>query len=197
METITTDVLVIGGGAAGLRAAIAAREAGTDVLLVSKTPVGYANCSAISNAGIAVEMGLRDPRDNPEAHVRDTIEGGRFINQRALVEALAERAPREIGEAQRLGIQFRTFEGAMFSSLTPGHSYPRAVSVAEGIGVGMTRPMREFALKIGVGFREGTLLYQLFQRDGRAVAALGVDRDGTPVLLQARAIVLAGGGAGY
>ncbi|HLE80675.1 MAG TPA: FAD-binding protein, partial [Dehalococcoidia bacterium] len=180
MEESTTDVLVIGGGAAGLRAAIAAREAGVDALLVSKTPVGYANCTAVAVGGIAATLDSGGPADGPPLHVQDSVAAGRFINKRELVEVLAEGISEQIYDAERFGVQFSKSGERFIATMAAGHSYPRGLHPRDHAGLGLTRPMRQFALKIGVRFREGVLVTQLLKRDGRVDTDLEVARDGSP-----------------
>ncbi len=194
MDILTTDVLVIGGGAAGLRAAIAAREAGANVLLASKTAVGYANNTAVANGRIAAVV---EPGDSPQQHMEDTIEAGRRLNDPLLVRILAEGSPRRIAELERFGVPLRHAgdSGAYAAGQSPGHSRPRILSLADGMGYTMSRAFRDYALEAGVRFAEGLLLTQMVG-DGRAAGAVGLNRRGEAIGIQARSVVLAGGGAG-
>ena len=104
-HVVSCDVLVIGGGGAGLRAAIAARETGADVLLASKARAGYANNTMISKATFATPSGWADPRDNPEVFLKDAVIGGRFINDQQLVAAVAREAGAEMPFLEKCGVK--------------------------------------------------------------------------------------------
>ena len=106
-QRINTDVLVIGGGAAGLRAAIAARKHGLNVVLISESPAGFRNNTAISRATLAATGIWKEPGDSPEAHLKDTVAGGRLINDRRLVATMTGTARQQVYDLMEFGISFR------------------------------------------------------------------------------------------
>ena len=118
---LETSVLVIGGGA-GARAAIAADKLGIDVLLIDKGFIGRSGATSISIGGIAA---VADPRDTPEAHFRDTIIGGGFLNNQCLVEIMVNEGPEKVLELEKYGMIFmRRKEGAFRLGQSGGHAYP-------------------------------------------------------------------------
>ena len=195
-EFIACDVLVIGGGGAGLRAAIQAREKGASVVLASKSLVGLGNNTAISKAAFSVVMSQGDAQDSPEVHVKDTLEGGRFINDRRLVERVARKMAEEVAFLQKCGVSFQSSGGRLSISGAPGHSYPRHVYGTTRIGTDFTKPLKEYAAKIGVRLMERVFITRLLKQVGQVVGAAGFDREGHFLVFNARSTVLATGGFG-
>lgn len=124
-QPIDTDILVLGSGGAGLRAAIEARKYGVSVLLVSKSRIGMGNNTAISGSGIAAGTGWREPTDSPETHFKDTIIAGRYMNDQRLVEVMTQRSGQQVLDLESLGVKFRKKEGAFHMALMAGHTHPR------------------------------------------------------------------------
>lgn len=196
METIT-DVLVIGGGGAGLRAAIAAREKGAEVLLVSKSPPGYGNNTAIAGGAFAAAGGWREPRDNPEVYLEDTLRSGRFINNAKLVQTMARGSSQQVSDLERFGVNFVKMEGALRVSQVPGHTYPRNIACVEHSGAGFSVPMGRYASELGVRFLEGVVVTKLLKKGNVVGGAVGVDDTGQAYGLRAKSTVLATGGLGH
>jgi len=194
--SVTTEVLVIGGGGAGLRAAIQARERGTEVLLVSTSRAGYGNNTAKAGGVLAAATGWRDPRDNPEVHFRDTVLGGRYLNDQRLVQVMVEHAAQQVADLERFGVSLRRQEGRVWVTTAPGHSYPRHIIADRGIGAGLSLPMRSYALGSGVAFREDVLITRLLAKDNAVAGAVGLDERGNLFIFQAKSIILATGGLG-
>ncbi|MBF8265652.1 MAG: fumarate reductase/succinate dehydrogenase flavoprotein subunit, partial [Dehalococcoidia bacterium] len=119
-----TDVLIIGGGGAGLKAAIAAREKGSEVLLVSKSRAGFGNNTAIARGAFAASGGWRDSRDNSTVHEEDTLRSGRFINNARLVQTLTRNSPQQVYDLEKFGVNFIKVEGMYRLGHVPGHTYP-------------------------------------------------------------------------
>ena len=195
-EHIPCDVLVIGGGGAGLRAAIRARENGASVILASKSPVGMGNNTAMALGAFAAATGERDAADNPGVHVRDTLEGGRFINNPRLVEKMAERVVGEVPFLIGCGVPFQKKGDRIVIRQAAGHSYPRHFHSVDSRGTNYTIPLKKYASKIGVGFIERVFITRLLTQNGKATGAIGVDKEGRLLVFQASAIVLATGGFG-
>jgi succinate dehydrogenase/fumarate reductase flavoprotein subunit len=193
---ISSDVLVIGGGGAGLRAAIAAREAGASVLLVSKSAVGLGNNTAIAKAGLAAATGDKDKDDDPDAHVRDTLEGGRFINDVRLVRKATQRIVSEVSLLAGYGVPFEEEGGKIMIGRSAGHSYSRQFYGKERRGTSLTAPLKKYASGIGVDLMAGVVISRLIVRDGQFIAALGVDKEGRFLVFPAKAVVIATGGLG-
>jgi len=192
LSRVSTDVLVIGSGGAGLRAAIAAAEQGAGVLLVSHSRVGYGN-NTVMAAGV---MGaVINPEDSPETYLRDAVVGGRFINDQSLLEIQTRNSLRQVHELSRLGITFRKKDGEFTISSVPGHSYPRGMTAVDR-GPGLTLPLRDKAQALGVKFAGDTLITRLIVGEGGLQGAVGIDRQGGVLVINARAAVLASGGAG-
>lgn len=192
---IKCDVLVIGGGGAGLRAAIESRLAGARVLLVSKSRVGYANNTYISKAGIGV-AGWGDARDGGKVHLKDTVLGGKDLNDRRLVSLMAERAREEISVLEKFGVVFQKNEEGFILDWIPGHSFPRHVRGEHQKGSDLTLPLRQYAEKIGVRFMEHLFVTRLFSVNDRVAAATGVSQDGRFLAIKAGSVILATGGFG-
>ncbi len=189
-----SDVLVIGGGGAGLRAAIEARERGVAVTVASKSRVGYGNNTYISKGAFAAATGWRDSRDNPDAHLRDSIIGGRFINDQRLLKLVTQEAVGQIEFLQRCGVRFSERGGRIGVMRTPGHSYPRHVRGQDRSGRDFMIPLRAHAERIGVRFMDRVFITRLISSGGRIAAATGITQDGTFLTLAANCIVLATGG---
>ena len=195
MSRISCDVLVIGGGGAGLRAAIEARHAGADVLLVSKSRVGYANNTYIAKSIIAAS-GLGDSRDGSRVHLEDTVKGGRFLNDPELVSVMAQGAKDQIAFLEKCGVAFAKKDGRFQIDYIAGHSFPRHVRGQNRTGSDLVLPLKRYAEKIGVRFADRVFITRLFSSGGRVAAASGVSHDGRFLVFTAGSVILATGGFG-
>lgn len=195
LQVISCDVLVVGAGGAGLRAAIAARETGADVLLVSKARAGYATNTLISNATFAAPSGWSDPRDNPEAFLRDAVIAGRFINDQQLVAAVAKEAGPQMPFLEKCGVRFLTSEGHVLAIHAPGHRYARHVRARGREGNGIVLALKHYARKIGVRFVDSVFITRLMTTHaGRIAAATGITREAKFFAFVNKCLVLATGG---
>jgi len=192
-HALRCDVLVIGGGGAALRAAIASRETGADVLVVSKTRVGFGNNTYISKATWAVP-GIADPEDNYRVHVRDTMLGGCLLNDERMVERVARGAGRLIPFMEKCGVRLATENGRLVFQRTPGHTYTRHVRGENRTGSDLMLPIREYAKRIGVRFLDRVFITALIPQGNRVAAATGISEDGGFYSIGCRSAVLATGG---
>jgi succinate dehydrogenase / fumarate reductase flavoprotein subunit len=196
-ETHEHDVLVIGAGGAGLRAAIEASAAGVRVGLVCKSLLGKAH-TVMAEGGIAAALANVDERDNWKVHFADTMRGGQYINQWRMAELHAKEAPDRVKELESWGAVFdRTKDGRILQRNFGGHRYPRLAHVGDRTGLEMIRTLQDHGVHQGIDvFMEHTVLAIIKEGD-RAVGAFGYERErGRFKIFRAKAIVLATGGVG-
>jgi succinate dehydrogenase / fumarate reductase flavoprotein subunit len=196
-ETHEHDVLVIGAGGAGLRAAIEASAAGVSVGLVCKSLLGKAH-TVMAEGGIAAALANVDDRDNWKVHFADTMRGGQYVNQWRMAELHAKEAPDRVRELEAWGAVFdRTKDGRILQRNFGGHKYPRLAHVGDRTGLGMIRTLQDHGIHQGIEvYMEHTILSLL--KDGeRVVGAFGYERErGRFKTFRAKSIVLATGGIG-
>jgi len=196
-ETFQHDVLVIGAGGAGLRAAIEASAAGASVGLVCKSLLGKAH-TVMAEGGIAAALANVDDRDNWKVHFADTMRGGQYVNQWRMAELHAKEAPDRVRELEAWGAVFdRTKDGRILQRNFGGHKYPRLAHVGDRTGLEMIRTLQDHGVHQGIEvYMEHTILSLLKDGD-RVVGAFGYERErGRFKIFRAKAIVLATGGIG-
>jgi succinate dehydrogenase / fumarate reductase flavoprotein subunit len=196
-ETHEHDVLVIGAGGAGLRAAIAASAAGVRVGLVCKSLLGKAH-TVMAEGGIAAALANVDERDNWKVHFADTMRGGQYVNQWRMAELHAKEAPDRVKELEAWGAVFdRTKDGRILQRHFGGHKYPRLAHVGDRTGLEMIRTLQDHGVHQGIDVHMEHTILSILQEDGRAVGAFGYERDrGRFKIFRAKAIILATGGIG-
>src|ERR1700744_1979933 len=191
------DVLIIGAGGAGLRAAIEASAAGVSVGLICKSLLGKAH-TVMAEGGIAAALANVDDRDNWKVHFADTMRGGQYVNQWRMAELHAKEAPDRVRELEAWGALFdRTKDGRILQRNFGGHRYPRLAHVGARTGLGMIRTLQDHGIHTGMEVHmECTVLSLLLDGD-RIAGACGYDRErGRFQLWEAKAVVLATGGIG-
>ena len=192
-KMLNCDVLVIGGGGAGLRSAIAAKKNHANVLLVSKSRLGRATNTYISKAVIAAS-GWGVPEDNKDVHMDDTIKGGRFLNDQSKVAMIAERIGPEIAFLKECGVNFTMQDGSPQLLKIPGHLYARHVHGENWTGSDLVLPLIRRARQMGVRSKDHVFVTRLLASDGHITGAAGVTPDGDFVVIRAKTVVLATGG---
>jgi succinate dehydrogenase / fumarate reductase flavoprotein subunit len=191
------DVLVVGAGGAGLRAAIEVASQGVSVGLVCKSLLGKAH-TVMAEGGIAAALAHVAARDSWETHFRDTIVGGKLLNNPTMARIHAQEAPDRVRELERWGAVFdRTRDGRILQRPFGGHTYPRLAHVGDRTGLEMIRTLQDRAVQAGVRvYMECTITHLLTQDEGVS-GAFGYWRvDGRPVVFPAKAVILATGGIG-
>ena len=196
-ETIEHDVLVIGAGGAGLRAAIAAAEAGARTALVCKSLLGKAH-TVMAEGGVAASFGNVAPEDDWQTHFQDTMFGGKYLNNWSMAELHAREAPDRVRELERWGGVFdRTPDRKMSQRAFGGHTYKRLVHIGDRTGLELIRTLQDKAVHAGIDVFMECTVTRLLKDDGRVCGAVGYWRaTGDFVVFAARALVLATGGAG-
>ena len=196
-ENLDHDVLIIGAGGAGLRAAIAASESGARVGLVCKSLLGKAH-TVMAEGGVAAAMANVDDRDNWKVHFADTMRGGQYVNNWRMAELHAREAPDRVRELEAWGAVFdRTADGRILQRNFGGHKYPRLAHVGDRTGLEMIRTLQDHAIHLAIDVHMECTVLKLFVSDGRVAGALAYDRErGRFRLFRARAVVLATGGIG-
>ncbi|MBI2940108.1 MAG: FAD-binding protein [Chloroflexi bacterium] len=196
-EIFEHDVLVIGAGGAGLRAAIAAAEAGLTVGLVCKSLLGKAH-TVMAEGGIAAALGGVDPQDNWQVHFADTMRGGQFINDWRMAEIHAKEAPERVLELERWGALFdRTPEGKILQRPFGAHTYRRLSHVGDRTGLEMIRTLQDRAIQAGIDVYPEVTTTALLKDGARIAGAFGYRREtGRFILFPAKAVILATGGWG-
>ena len=210
LERFKYDVLVIGAGGAGLRAAVEARESGLRVAIICKSLFGKAH-TVMAEGGAAASMGNANSNDNWQVHFRDTMRGGKFLNHFRMAELHAKESPDRIWELEMWGALFdRTKEGKISQRNFGGHEYPRLAHVGDRTGLELIRTMQqkivalqqadkrehgEYESHIKV-FAELTIT-EILKEDGKIAGAYGYWREsGSEVLFEAPAVIIATGGVG-
>src|SRR5919108_6205313 len=196
-QTQEHDVIVIGAGGAGLRAAIEASAAGVSVGLVCKSLLGKAH-TVMAEGGIAAALANVDERDNWKVHFADTMRGGQYVNNWRMAELHAKEAPDRVRELEAWGALFdRTPDGRILQRNFGGHKYPRLAHVGDRTGLEMIRTLQDHTTHLGIDVHMECTVLQLFTDGGRVSAALGYDRErGRFRRFRSQAIVLATGGIG-
>src|SRR5258705_1453409 len=204
------DVVVIGAGGAGLRAVIEARERGLKVAVVCKSLFGKAH-TVMAEGGCAAAMGNANPKDNWQVHFRDTMRGGKFLNNWRMAELHAKEAPDRVWELETYGALFdRTKDGKISQRNFGGHEYPRLAHVGDRTGLEIIRTLQQRVVALQQqdaiehgdpeamikGFAETTITRLLLDA-GKIAGAFGYVRGtGQFLLFEAPAVVLATGGIG-
>ena len=191
------DVLVIGAGGAGLRAAIEASAAGVKTGLVCKSLLGKAH-TVMAEGGIAAALGTVNSADSWKVHFADTMRGGQYVNNWRMAELHAKEAPTCVRELEAWGAVFdRTREGDILQRNFGGHRYPRLAHVGDRTGLEMIRTLQDHGIHQGIDVHMECTIISLLKEGDRVVGAFGYDRQrGLFRLFQAKAIVLATGGVG-
>jgi succinate dehydrogenase / fumarate reductase flavoprotein subunit len=196
-ETHEHDVLVVGAGGAGLRAAIEAAVSGARVGLVCKSLLGKAH-TVMAEGGVAAALANVDDRDNWKVHFADTMRGGQYMNNWRMAERHAKEAPDRVRELEAWGAVFdRTSDGRILQRNFGGHKYPRLAHVGDRTGLEMIRTLQDHAIHLGIDVHMECTVIELFKDGDRIAGALAYDRErGRFKLFQAKAIVLCTGGIG-
>jgi succinate dehydrogenase / fumarate reductase flavoprotein subunit len=196
-ETHEHDVIVIGAGGAGLRAAIEAAAQGVSVGLVCKSLLGKAH-TVMAEGGIAAAMGNVWPEDNWQVHFRDTMRGGKMLNNWRMAQLHAQEAPERVLELERWGALFdRTKEGLISQRDFGGHRYARLAHVGDRTGLEMIRTLQYHGIHQGIDVYMECNIQRLLKDGDRVCGAVGYWRkNGEMVVFKSKAIVLATGGIG-
>ena len=196
-QTHEHDVLVIGAGGAGLRAAIEASAAGVSVGLVCKSLLGKAH-TVMAEGGIAAALANVDDRDNWKVHFADTMRGGQYVNNWRMAELHAKEAPDRVRELETWGAVFdRTSDGRILQRNFGGHRYPRLAHVGDRTGLELIRTLQDHGIHQGIDVHMECTIITLLKNGDRVVGAFGYERErGRFKLFKAKAVVLATGGIG-
>ncbi len=197
MEQHSYDVLVIGAGGAGLRAAIEAAAQGVTVGLICKSLLGKAH-TVMAEGGVAAAMGNVDDRDNWRVHFADTMRGGQYLNNWRMAELHAKEAPDRVRELEAWGALFdRTPDGRILQRNFGGHRYPRLVHVGDRTGLEMIRTLQDHGIHQGIEVHMECTVLTLLKDGDRVAGAVAYDRErGRFSTFSAKAVVLATGGIG-
>ena len=209
-ERYKYDVLVIGAGGAGLRAAVEAREAGLRVAIICKSLFGKAH-TVMAEGGAAASMGNVNDNDNWQVHFRDTMRGGKFLNHYRMAELHAKEAPDRIWELEMWGALFdRTKEGKISQRNFGGHEYPRLAHVGDRTGLELIRTMQQRIValqqkdakehgdaQINIKVFAEVTITDILKENGKIAGAYGYRREnGEEILFEAPAVIIATGGVG-
>src|SRR6184192_3215518 len=191
------DVLVIGAGGAGLRAAAEAAAAGVSVAVISKSLLGKAH-TVMAEGGIAAALANVDDRDSWRVHFADTMRGGQYLNSWRMAELHAKEAPARVRELEAWGALFdRTEDGRILQRNFGGHRYPRLAHVGDRTGLEMIRTLQDHGVHRGIDVHMEHTILSILKDGNRAVGAFGYERErGRFKIFRAKAIVLATGGIG-
>ena len=195
--TFEHDVLVVGAGGAGLRAAIEASAEGVNVGLVCKSMLGKAH-TVMAEGGIAAALGNVDERDDWKVHFSDTMRGGQYINNWRLAEIHAKEAPARVRELEAWGALFdRTSDGRILQRNFGGHRYPRLAHVGDRTGLEMIRTLQDHGIHQGIEVHMECTMICLLKDGERVSGVLAYERErGRFRIFKAKAVVLATGGIG-
>ncbi|MDN5202500.1 fumarate reductase/succinate dehydrogenase flavoprotein subunit [Fulvivirgaceae bacterium BMA10] len=200
MEKYTTfehDVLIIGAGGAGLRAAIEASAAGVSVGVVCRSLLGKAH-TVMAEGGVAAALANVDTRDGWQTHFADTMRGGQYLNDWRMAELHAKEAPERVRELEAWGAIFdRTKDGRILQRNFGGHKYPRLAHVGDRTGLEMIRTLQDHGIHQGIDFHQEITIISLLKENDRIAGALGYDREkGRFRLYKSKAVIIATGGMG-
>src|SRR5690348_6151785 len=191
------DVVVIGAGGSGLRAAIAAHESGARTAIVCKSLLGKAH-TVMAEGGAAAAMGNVWPEDNWKVHFRDTMRGGKMLNNWRMAQIHAQEAPDRVLELEEWGALFdRSPEGLILQRDFGGHRYARLAHVGDRTGLEMIRTLQQHAVHKGIDVFMECTMHRLMKDGDRISGAFGYWREtGKFVLFKAKAVVISTGGIG-
>ena len=204
LERVQTDALVIGGGLAGLSAALELRAKGWNVTIVSKGKVGQSGNTIMTRNSMAAVLAEAPKSGTVREHVEDTLAGGVYLNDPKLVRKLAAKAEDGIKSLERWGVPFLRQDGHISSKGSPGHGRERILTVdarhlrsTHNAGLALSLPLLEKAKEAGVTLLNGILITGLLKKDGTVGGAYGLDRGKPQVwFFESRVVILASGGVG-
>ncbi len=196
-ETYNHDVLVIGSGGAGLRAAIEAAGTGVSVAVICRSLLGKAH-TVMAEGGVAAALANVDDRDSWKVHFADTMRGGQYLNNWRMAELHAKEAPDRVRELEAWGAVFdRTEDGRILQRNFGGHKYPRLAHVGDRTGLEMIRTLQDHAIHQKVDIYQEYTIVSLLKDGEKVVGAFGYDREkGRFKIFQAKAVIIATGGMG-
>ena len=191
------DVLVIGAGGAGLRAAIEAAASGVSVAMISRSLLGKAH-TVMAEGGVAAALANVDDRDSWKVHFADTMRGGQYLNNWRMAEIHAKESPDRVRELEAWGAVFdRTEDGRILQRNFGGHKYPRLAHVGDRTGLEMIRTLQDHAIHQNIEVYQEYTIISLLKDDDKVVGAFGFDREkGRFKVFQAKAVIIATGGMG-
>ena len=197
IQTIEHDVIVVGAGGAGLRAAIECSRQGLDTGVVCKSLLGKAH-TVMAEGGAAAALGNADPRDNWKIHFRDTMRGGKFLNQWRMAELHAKQAPDRVRELEEWGAVFdRTKDGLINQRNFGGHRYPRLAHVGDRTGLELIRTLQDKGVHSGLSVHMECTGLGLLKDGDRIAGMVGLWKEiGRFVIFRAKTIIFATGGFG-
>jgi succinate dehydrogenase / fumarate reductase, flavoprotein subunit len=196
-QTFEYDVVVVGAGGAGLRAAIEASATGAKTALVCKSLLGKAH-TVMAEGGVAAALANVESRDDWRVHFRDTMRGGKFLNQWRMAQLHAQEAPERVRELEDWGAVFdRTKDGRILQRNFGGHTYPRLAHVGDRTGLEMIRTLQDKGVHQGIDVHMEVTIRRILKDGDRVAGCFGYQREsGRFVVFRAKAVVLATGGIG-
>ncbi len=197
LRTVEHDVLVVGAGGAGLRAAIECSRHGMNTAVITKSLLGKAH-TVMAEGGMAAALGNVDGRDNWKIHFRDTMRGGKFLNQWRMAELHAKQAPDRVNELEEWGAVFdRTKDGLISQRNFGGHRFPRLAHVGDRTGLELIRTLQDHGIHQGFEVYMECVALKILKDGNRISGVLALWREtGRFMLIKCKAIILATGGAG-